>query len=263
MDKHIDVQVREYARELHLSTIGKRYQELARKAAEESSGHEEYLCAMLREESEARRIKRVERMLRESRLPLEKTLETMELGRLPSRVRQQLKLLTEGAFLTHKENVLIFGNPGSGKTHLLCAIGQELIRNDKRVYFTTCAMLLQELLSAKRDLSLPKLIRRLNKYHALIIDDIGYVRQDKEEMAVLFTLLAERYERGSVMISSNLPFSKWENIFKDPVMTAAAIDRIVHHSIILELNIPSYRMAHAKQKSRTAGKAKIEAIDCG
>lgn len=131
----------------------------------------------------------------------------------------------------------------------MCAIGQELVRSrDKRIYCTTCAMLLQELLSAKRDLKLPALFKRLNRYQAVIIDDIGYVQQDKEEMEVLFTLLAERYERGSVMITSNLPFSKWEKIFKDPMMTAAAIDRIVHHSIILELNMPSYRMAQAKKK---------------
>ncbi len=107
------------------------------------------------------------------------------------------------------------------------------------------------MLAAKRDLKLPKLLKKLNRYKAIIIDDIGYVHQEKEEMEVLFTLLAERYERGSVMITSNLPFSQfsqWEKIFKDPVMTAAAIDRIVHHSVILELNIPSYRMTTAKNR---------------
>jgi DNA replication protein DnaC len=138
--------------------------------------------------------------------------------------------------------------PGSGKTHLICALGQALIRQDKRVYFTTCALLLQELLAAKRDLKLPKLFKKLNRFHAVIIDDIGYVQQEKEEMDVLFTLLAERYERGSVMITSNLAFSKWEKIFKDPMMTAAAIDRIVHHSVILELNISSYRMITATDR---------------
>ena len=159
-----------------------------------------------------------------------------------------MKVLLEGTFLEHNENILIFGNPGSGKTHLICAIGQELIRQDKRVYFTTCALLLQELLAAKRDLKLPMLLKKLSRYQAIIIDDIGCVQQEKQEMEVLFTLLAERYERGSVMITSNLPFSKWENIFKDAMMTAAAIDRIVHHSVILELNIPSYRMNQAKDK---------------
>src|SRR5436190_17051095 len=145
-----------------------------------------------------------------------------------------------------------FGNPGSGKTHLLCAIGQELIARGRRIYFTTAALLVQDLLVAKRDLKLSRLIKKLGHFEGLIIDDLGYVQQSREEMEVLFTLLAERYERGSVLISSNLPFSKWEGIFKDPMTTAAAIDRLVHHCVILELNIPSYRVEQAK-------KAKTEA----
>jgi DNA replication protein DnaC len=146
-----------------------------------------------------------------------------------------------------RENVLCFGKPGSGKTHVLCAVGQELIRGNRKVCFTSCSLLVQELLIAKRDLKLNRAIKRLAGYEALIIDDLGYVQQSREEMEVLFTLLAERYERGSVLMTSNLPFSKWEAIFKDPMTTAAAIDRLVHHSVILELNIPSYRMEQAKK----------------
>ena len=249
MNKQKEDKIHEYLRELCLTTALKGYAELAEKARSESLSYEEYLCLVVRDESETRREKRIDRWLRDSRLPLEKSLDTFELKRLPNKVRQQLKVILEGKFLEHQENILLFGNPGSGKTHLICALGQALIRQDKRVYFTTCAMLLQELLAVKRDLKLPKFFRRLNRYHAIIIDDIGYVQQSKEEMEVLFTLLAERYERGSVMVTSNLPFSKWEKIFKDPMMTAAAIDRIVHHSIILELNIPSYRISQAKKKN--------------
>ena len=128
---------------------------------------------------------------------------------------------------------------GSGKTHLLCAIGQELVRRDRRVLFVPCNLLVQDLLFAKKELKLAKLLKKLARYDALLIDDIGYVQQSREEMEVLFTLLADRYERGSIMLTSNLPFSKWEQIFKDPMTTAAAIDRLVHHSIILELNLPS------------------------
>ena len=145
------------------------------------------------------------------------------------------------------ENVLAFGNPGSGKTHLLCAIAQELVRRGRRILFCPCQLLVQELLLAKRDLALAQVLKRLARYEALMIDDIGYVQQSREEMEVLFTLLADRYERGSVMLTSNLPFSKWEAIFKDPMTTAAAIDRLVHHSVILELNLPSYRLEAAKQ----------------
>ena len=145
-----------------------------------------------------------------------------------------------------------FGNSGSGKTHLLCALGQELIRQHERpVYFSPCSLLVQELLAGKRDLKLSRVLKRLSKFDVVIIDDIGYVQQSRDEMEVLFTLLAERYERGSVMLTSNLPFSKWDSIFKDPLTTAAAIDRLVHHSVILEVNLPSYRLESAK-KSKAA-----------
>jgi DNA replication protein DnaC len=159
-----------------------------------------------------------------------------------------LNVLTDGSFLNRTENVLAFGNPGSGKTHLLCAIGHELIQQDRRVLFISCAQLVQDLLIAKKELEMTKLLKKLSRYDAVIIDDIGYVQQSRQEMEVLFTFLADRYERGSLMITSNLPFSKWEQIFKDPMTTAAAIDRLVHHSVIVELNIDSYRMEQAKKE---------------
>ena len=194
-----------------------------------------------------RRQNRIERLLRQSRLPLEKDLAGFDLKRLPTRVARQVRTRLDGAFVDRKENLLAFGNPGSGKTHLLCAVAQERVRSGRKVYFRSCSLMVQELLVAKRDLTLSRLIKRLAGYDALILDDLGYVQQSREEMEVLFTLLAERYERGTVMLTSNLPFSKWEAIFKDPMTTAAAIDRLVHHSVILELNIPSYRMEQAKK----------------
>ena len=147
-----------------------------------------------------------------------------------------------------RENLLIFGSPGSGKTHMVCALAQESINKGKRIYFTKCNLLVQDLLLAKRELKISKEIKRLSKFDAIIIDDIGYVHQSKKEMEVLFSLLAERYEQGSVLITSNLPFSKWGSIFKDPMMATAVIDRLVHHSIIFELNIKSYRMEEASKK---------------
>ena len=163
---------------------------------------------------------------------MEKTLENFDLKRLPQKAARQVKSLQDGTFLDRKENVLAFGNPGSGKTHLLSALGRELIRAGRRAAFTTCTRLAQDLLFAKKELRLSRAIRKLAYYEALVIDDLGYVQQSRDEMEVLFTLLAERYERGSMLISSNLPFSKWEAIFKDPMTTAAAIDRLVHHSVI-------------------------------
>lgn len=235
-------------KELRMPTVRACYEEQADLARRESLSYERYLLELLRREREERRHNRIRRWLRGSGLPLEKVLDGFDRGRLPVKVNRQVSLLLEGGFLDRRENVLAFGPPGSGKTHLLCALGQELIHQSRRILFRPCSLLVQELLMAKRDLVLEKLLKRLSRYDALIIDDIGYVQQSREEMEVLFTLLAERYERGSVLITSNLPFSKWEQIFKDPMTTAAAIDRLVHHSIILELNLPSYRLEASKQR---------------
>jgi len=237
---------------LHLPTVRALYQEESERARGEGFSYERYLLGLVEEECEVRRQNRVARLLRASKLPLEKTLQAFDRSRLPEKVNAQVGLLIEGAFLRRAENILAFGNPGSGKTHLLCAIGHELVQQGYRVLFRPCSLLVQELLVAKRDLVLPKVLKRLSRYDALLIDDIGYVQQSREEMEVLFTLLADRYERGSVMLTSNLPFSKWEKIFKDPMTTAAAIDRLVHHSVILELNLASYRLETSKKQSKTA-----------
>ena len=243
-----------HLKELHLPTIRAQYETLAFQAQQESFSHEQYLSELVTREWEARQQNRVERGLRESKLPLEKTLSSLDRSRLPRKLNQQINVLLQGCFLDQKENVLAFGNPGSGKTHVLAAVAQEFIRQGRKISFHSCNLLVQDLLMAKKELRLSKTIKSLSKYDALVIDDIGYVQQDREEMEVLFTLLAERYERGSVMITSNLAFSQWERIFKDPMTTAAVIDRLVHHSVILELNMPSYRMETAKRKKETAGK---------
>ena len=240
-------------RALRLPSFRDGFEETARRAVQETLSYEQYLLELTDQECNERRSRRIERMLRESRLPLDKTLSSFDQKRLPAKVARQLKTLLEGCFLDRRENVLAFGNSGSGKTHLLCALGQELIRQLERpVYFSPCSLLVQELLVGKRDLKLSRVLKRLSKFDVVIIDDIGYVQQSRDEMEVLFTLLAERYERGSVMLTSNLPFSKWESIFKDPLTTAAAIDRLVHHSVILEVNLPSYRLESAKQSKATA-----------
>jgi DNA replication protein DnaC len=235
-------------KELHLPTVRACYEELADQARQENITYEYYLAEVMEREREVRNNNRIQRMLRDSKLPLEKSLDCFEMNRLPAKLRTQVKALMNGSFVGRSENLLAFGNPGSGKTHLLCAIGQELIQQGHNVLFTPCSLLVQQLLIAKRDLNLPKILKRLGRYEAIIIDDIGYVQQNREEMEVLFILLADRYERGSLMITSNLPFSKWERIFKDPMTAAAAIDRLVHHSIILELNLPSYRLEQSRGK---------------
>ena len=244
----------EYLKELHLPTVRESFEEVAHKAGKEELSYEQYLLELVELESQIRLENRIQRLMRQSKLPLEKDMASFELKRLPAKVKRQVKTLLDGSFLDRRENILAFGNPGSGKTHLLCAIGQELIHNDRKVFFSSCQLMVQDLLIAKRDLQLSKLLKKLSRFDALILDDLGYVQQNREEMEVLFTLLAERYERGSVMITSNLPFSKWEAIFKDPMTTAAAIDRLVHHSVILELNVPSYRVEQAKKERREEAK---------
>jgi DNA replication protein DnaC len=243
--------------DLHLPTVRHCYEETARRAEQETLSYEQYLAELVGRECDERRKNRTFRLLRESQLPGDKTLDNFDLKRLPTKVARQLRTLLDGGFLDRRENLLVFGNPGSGKTHLLCAIAQEMvIKQGRRIQLTTCALLVQELLAAKRDLKLSRAIKKLARYEGLIIDEMGYVQQSREEMEVLFTLLAERYERGSVLLTSNLPFSKWDGIFKDPMTTAAAIDRLVHHCIILELNIPSYRIEHAKQAQTQAADEK-------
>ncbi len=250
-------------KELHLPAIRECYKEHSEVARAESLSCEQYLQGLMEYECQVRRDNRIARFQRESRLPLGKTLSAFDRKRLPQRIDAQLSALLDGSFLDRSENILAFGNPGSGKTHLLCAIGLELIAQQRRILFRPCTLLVQEMLIVKRDLKLPQYLKRLAKYDALIIDDIGYVQQNREEMEVLFTLLADRYERGSVMITSNLPFSKWELIFKDPMTTAAAIDRLVHHSIILELNLNSYRLEQSQIQQQSGKRNSIEVRNRG
>jgi DNA replication protein DnaC len=244
-------QIVQLLKQFHMPTIRRNYEQLADQARKESFSYEQYLLELLKLECDVRQQNRVARNLRASKLPISKTFDNFDKKRLPAKVAAHLNILIDGSFLNRCENVLAFGNPGSGKTHLVCAIGHELIDQGRKVLFISCSQLVQDLLIAKRDLEMTKLLKKLSRYDTVIIDDIGYVQQSRQEMEVLFTFLADRYECGSLMITSNLPFSKWEQIFKDPMTAAAAIDRLVHHSVILELNINSFRMEVArKNKSK-------------
>jgi DNA replication protein DnaC len=244
-------QLTEQFRELRLPSFRDHFAMAAQRAATESHSHLEYLSELTTRECEARRESRIKRLMIRSKLPAGKTWESFDWSRLPLAVTRQMESLKDGSFLDRRENLLIFGRPGSGKSHALAALSHQLILKGRSLIFTTCSLLVQQLLIAKRDLRLEKVIKQFGHFEGLIIDDLGYVQQSRDEMEILFTLLAERYERGSVLLTSNLAFSKWDQIFKDAMTTAAAIDRLVHHSVILELNVPSYRVETAKQtKSR-------------
>lgn len=240
----------ESLKKLHLPGILEYWEPITESAVKNSWTYEEYLLTLLEEECQSRYNRRVARLLKSSNLELDKTMDRFDLKRVPLKINQQVKALLEGDFLDRSENVLVFGKPGGGKTHLVSAIAHEMIKKNRKMLFTTCSILVQELLHAKKELELPKMLKKISKYDGLIIDDIGYVQQSREEMEVLFTLLADRYERSSILLTSNLAFSKWDRIFKDSMIAAAAIDRLVHHSIIIEMNIDSFRMEHAKKNRR-------------
>lgn len=236
-------------RGLKLPSFAACHESLAKTAEEQGWTFVQYLEQLTRQEMEDRRGRRIERLLRASDLLPGKTLATLKQERLPPKVRRQLSSLCAGDFVGQAMNVLLFGLPGRGKTHLANAIGYELIRRGHSVLFRPTYSVVQMLLTAKKALDLEGTLNRLDRFDVVILDDLGYVQQDREEMEVLFTFLAERYERRSVVITSNLVFSQWERIFKDPLTTAAAIDRIVHHSIILELTGTSARSDEAKARS--------------
>jgi DNA replication protein DnaC len=241
-------------RTLKLPTVARHADEIAAIAERDGWTFGHYLRHLIVLEVEERKRRRIERNQRDSALPGEKTLATLDRKRLPAPVAKLLPTLCEGGFLDRGDNVLLFGLPGRGKTHVVCAIGHELIRRGHRVLFIPTYALVQRLLAAKRDLRLEKELHVLDSFDAVILDDIGYVQQNRDEMEVLFTFLAERYERRSVLITSNLVFSEWNRIFKDPMTTAAAIDRLVHHATILEMAGPSVRAetAEARKEAATA-----------
>lgn len=248
----VDGQLRLLLRAFKLKGFADNLALVAAQAEKAGHSYEVFLYELARVEAEERRDRRVERLQRQSGLPREKTIESFNFERVPSVPKRLALALCEGSFLDRAENVLAFGNPGTGKSHLVWAIGHELVRRGRTVLSLPAYSLVQRLVAAKRSLRLAQELKKLDRIEALIIDDLGYVAQEREEMDVLFTLFAERYERRSMLITSNLVFSKWDQIFKDAMTTAAAIDRLVHHARILELNVDSYRAeeAHARRKKK-------------
>lgn len=238
---------------LKLPSFVSHHEEVASTAEQGGWGFGDYLRHLAELELSDRERRKVERLQRQSELPTEKTVSTLDLSILPTRILRVLPTLCEGGFVERAENVLVFGLPGRGKTHVVCAIGHELVKQGYRVLFTPAFRLVQRLLRARRDLDLERQLRALDKFDAVILDDIGYVQQGREEMEVLFTFLSERYERRSVMLTSNLVFSQWDKIFKDPMTTAAAIDRIVHHATFLEMTGPSIRAMRASSSVTSGG----------
>ena len=235
-------------RAFNLSTMARIVPETLEAAEKQCWSHRQFLLHLCESEAQERGTRLTERLLKASGLPEGKSLATLEEAELPERVRRQMPALLAGDFIERHENILAFGLPGRGKTHFLAALGRELIlRHNRRVLFISTFKLVGRLLQAKAKNQLEEALKNLDRFEVVILDDIGYVQQSREEMEILFTFLAERYERRSLLVSSNLVFSQWDQIFKDPMTTMAAIDRLVHHAIILEFNGHSHRAKVAKE----------------
>lgn len=238
---------------LHLPAFTKHYVAFAEKAQKAKLGYAEFLLELAQIESDERQNTRVKKLLKDSKLPAAKTLESFYVSGQRALSLALLRELASGNCLDNCENILIFGVPGTGKSHLAAALGREWCLRGRKVYYTTAAALVQELLVAKRDLQLNDKIKKLDAFEALVIDDISYIPQTRDETDVLFTLLAARYETRSLVVTSNLVFSAWNEIFKDPMTTKAAVDRLVHHGTILELveiEGETYRENQAKARKQ-------------
>ena len=241
--------------ELRLPGIRQRWANLAEQSDKEGWPAARFLAALAEHEVADRSCRRMERHLAEARLPAGKTLATFDFEAVPMVSKAQVMALASGdAWLEKGANVLLFGPPGGGKSHLSAALGLALVENGWRVLFTRTTDLVQQLQVARRDLTLESAITKLDRYDLLILDDLAYVTKDQAETSVLFELIAARYERRSMLITANQPFGEWGKIFPDQAMTLAAIDRLVHHSTILEMNVESYRRREALDRKRGRGR---------
>jgi DNA replication protein DnaC len=246
--------------ELRLPGVKAIWPKLAAQSDKEGWPAARFLAALAEHEAADRTRRRIERHMVEARLPAGKTLATFEFESVPMLSKAQAMALAAGdVWLKTGANLLLFGPPGGGKTHLGAAIGLALVEDGWRVLFARTTDLVQRLQVARRELTLESAIAKLDRYDLLILDDITYVSKDQAETSVLFELIATRYERRSLLITANQPFGEWGRIFPDQAMTLAAIDRLVHHATILEMNVESYRRKVAIDRRRGPGRPPVHA----
>jgi DNA replication protein DnaC len=243
--------------ELRLPSIKRLALDLCEQSDREGWPGNRLLEALFEHEMNEREVRRIERRRTESALSPDKRLSSFEFAAVPSVSKAQVMALAAGhEWLDRGASVLLFGPPGVGKSHLISGLGHALIDAGRRVLFTRCSELVQRLQTARRDLRLASELARLDRFDLLVLDDLSYVRRDQAETSVLFELIAERYERKSIAITANTPFSQWGEVFVDAAMTVAAVDRLVHHSTILEMNVESYRRRTAQAEQAPAKRAR-------
>jgi DNA replication protein DnaC len=241
--------------DLRLPAIKLVWPDFAARSDKEGWPAARFLAALAEHEMAERARRRIERHLDEARLPPGKTFDSFEFDAVPMISKAQVMALAAGdSWLEKGANLLMFGPPGAGKSHLGAALGLALVESGWRVLFTRTTDLVQRLQTARRDLQLEAAITRLDKYHLLILDDLAYVSKDQAETSVLFELIAARYERRSLLITANQPFGDWAKVFPDQAMTLAAVDRLVHHATIFEMNVESYRRRTALERKRGPGR---------
>ena len=241
--------------ELRLPAVKAMWAKFAAQSDKEGWPAARFLAVLAEHEIADRDRRRIERHLTEARLPVGKTLASFDFDAVPMVSKAQVMALTSGdSWIQKGANLLLFGPPGAGKSHLAAAIGFALVENGWRVLFARTSDLVQRLQVARRELALESALAKLDKYHLLILDDIAYVSKDQAETSVLFELIGSRYERRSMLITANQPFGAWTKVFPDQAMTLAAIDRLVHHATILEMNVESYRRRAALDRKRGPGR---------
>lgn len=243
--------------QLRLPTMKRVWEEVAVEAESKGWSGPKYLSSLCEHEVAERDRRRLERHMAEAQLPKNKTLETYDFATISGVSKSQVLGLASGeVWIKNGMNILIFGPSGVGKTHLAAAIGEKLVENGFRVLFSRTTELVQKLQASKKALSLPATMERLDKYDCIILDDFGYVQKDEMETSVLFELICERYEQKSLIITCNQPFKEWDRIFLDKQMAVAAVDRLVHHATILEIDAESYRRKQALDRAKPKGRNK-------
>jgi DNA replication protein DnaC len=237
-------------RTLRLPTMASVWQDILIQAEEEQWGHAHFLAVLCEHEANERESRRIARFTRESAIPASKTLSSFDFNAEMAPYQARVEALRSTCnWVERAENLLLFGPSGVGKTHLAAAIGHGLIEQGIRVRHFQAVALVQMLQQARNELRLDDMLHKLEKYAVIIVDDIGYVRKSEAETHVLFELISYRYESGSMIVTSNQPFSQWEHVFADSAMTVAAIDRLVHHSTIIDIQAESFRKRYAQSNS--------------